>query len=110
MPNCVSPRLRVAAASTPKTKFTPEDVRQNETIPWKTTKLSYGGKRRKVRYKEIVGVLWQSGAKTRPLGLLVIAPAPYRKRKSAKLYYRQPAVRLCNRPDQFGSSAASDLL
>jgi len=76
-------------------KFTPDDVRQDERIPWKTTKLFYGGKRRKVRYKEITGVLWQSGAKTRPLRLFVIAPTPYRKRKSAKLYYRQPAFLLC---------------
>jgi hypothetical protein len=76
-------------------KFTPDDVRQDEKIPWKTTKLFYGGKRRKVRYKEIVGVLWQSGAKTRPLRLFVIAPTPYRKRQSAKLYYRQPAFLLC---------------
>jgi hypothetical protein len=76
-------------------KFTPEGVRQDEKIPWKTTKLFYGGKRRKVRYKEIAGVLWQSGAKTRSLRLFVIAPTPYRKRKSAKLYYRQPAFLLC---------------
>jgi len=74
-------------------KFTPEQVRQDETIVWKTTKLFYGGKRRKVRYKE-VAVLWQSGAKTRPLRLFVLAPTPYRKRKSSKLYYRQPAFLL----------------
>jgi hypothetical protein len=78
-----------------KDKFTPEDVRQNEIVLWKTTKLFYGGKRRKVRYKEIAGVLWQSGAKTRPLRLFVIAPTAYRKRKSAKPYYRQPAFLLC---------------
>ena len=76
-------------------KFTPEDVRQDEKIAWKITKIFYGGKRRKVRYKEIAGVLWQSGARTRPLRLFVIAPTPYRKRKSAKLYYRQPAFLLC---------------
>lgn len=76
-------------------KFTPEGVRQDEQIPWTTTKIFYGGKRRKVRYKQILRVLWQSGARTRPLRLFVIAPTPYRKRKSAKLYYRQPAFLLC---------------
>jgi hypothetical protein len=76
-------------------KFTPEGVRQDETIAWKTTKIFYGGKRRKIRYKEITEVLWQSGSKTRPLRLFVIAPTPYRKRKSLKLYYRQPAFLLC---------------
>ena len=76
-------------------KFTPDSIRQDEKIPWKITKIFYGGKRRKIRYKEIAGVLWQRGAKTRRLRLFVIAPTPYRKRKSAKLYYRQPAFLLC---------------
>jgi hypothetical protein len=35
-------------------KFTPEQVRQDETILWKTTKLFYGGKRRKIRYEVFV--------------------------------------------------------
>lgn len=54
-----------------------------------------GGKRRKVRYKEINDVYWQGGARTLPLRLLVVAPTPYRKRKSSKCYCRQPAYLLC---------------
>ncbi|MBK5294370.1 MAG: hypothetical protein JJE04_22150 [Acidobacteriia bacterium] len=42
----------------------------------------------------MTGVLWQGGARERFLRLLVIAPTPYRKRKSARLYYRQPAFLL----------------
>jgi hypothetical protein len=76
-------------------KFTPDGVRQDEKLLWKTTKIFYGGKRRKVRYKEVTGVLWQSGAKTRPLRLFVVAPTPYRKRQSVKPYYRRPAFLLC---------------
>jgi DDE superfamily endonuclease len=76
-------------------KFTPEQVRQNQNLPWKTTKIFYGGKRRKIRYKEVSQVLWQGGARTRPLRLFVIAPTPYRKRQSVRLYYRQPAYLLC---------------
>lgn len=76
-------------------KFTPEQLRQDETIPWKTTKLFYGGKRRKVRYKEVPQVLWQGGARRRPLRLFVIAPTPYRKRQSGRLFYRAPAYLLC---------------
>jgi hypothetical protein len=82
-------------------KFTPEQVRQNEKILWKTTKLFYGGKRRPIRYKEVSNVLWQTGARTRPLRLFVIAPTSYRKRKSSRLYYRQPAFLLCT--DLFSS-------
>lgn len=75
-------------------KFTPEQIRLDDGRGWKTTKVFYGGKRRKVRYKEVTGVLWQGGARKRPLRLIVIAPTPYRKSKSKKMYYRQPAYLL----------------
>ena len=39
-------------------------------------------------------MLWQSGARTRPLRLFVLAPTPYRKRHSSRFYYRQPAYLL----------------
>jgi hypothetical protein len=70
-------------------------VRLNEQIGWRTSKVFYGGKRRIVRYKEVSGVLWQSGARTRPLRLFVIAPTPYRKRQTGRWYYRQPAYLMC---------------
>jgi hypothetical protein len=72
-------------------KFTPDQVRTDEAHGWKTTKVFYGGKRRKIRYKERAEVYWQSGAKQRPLRLFVIAPTPYRKNQSRRLYYRDPA-------------------
>jgi hypothetical protein len=75
-------------------KFTPEQVRQDQARPWKETKIFYGGKRRKVRYKEVAVVYWQGGAGRCPLRLLVVAPTPYRMRKSRKLYYRRPAFLL----------------
>jgi DDE superfamily endonuclease len=75
-------------------KFTPEQVRQDESRAYKATKIFYGGKRRRVRYKEIAQVYWQRGAKQLPLRLVVVAPTPYRKSKSKKLYYRDPAYLL----------------
>ena len=75
-------------------KFRPEQVRRDETIVWKTTKLFYGGKRRKIRYKEVNEVYWQGGARRTPLRLLVVPPTPYSKRLSSKMYYRQPAYLL----------------
>ena len=75
-------------------KFTPEQIRLDGGRGWKTTKVFYGGKRRKIRYKEVIDVLWQGGARKLPLRLIVIAPTPYRKSKSKKLYYRQPAYLL----------------
>jgi hypothetical protein len=75
-------------------KFTPEQVRKDESRTYKTTKIFYGGKQRKVRYKEIAQVYWQRGAKQLPLRLIVIAPTPYRKSKSKKVYYHDPAYLL----------------
>lgn len=75
-------------------KFSPEQVRQDLRRPWKTTKLFYGGKRRKIRYKEVQLVYWRTAAARRPLRLLVIAPTPYRKSQSRRLYYRDPAYLL----------------
>ncbi len=74
--------------------FTPEQVRQNESQAWQQTKLFYGGKRRRLRYKEVPQVYWRRGAGQIPLRLFIVAPTPYRKRKSSKLYYRQPAYLL----------------
>ena len=75
-------------------KFTPEQVRQNESRSWNITKIFYGGKRRKIRYKEVNQVYWQRGAGQRPLRLIVIAPTHYRKANSKRLYYRDPAYLL----------------
>ena len=83
-------------------KFTPEQVRQDDSRGWKIARIFYGGKRRKVRYKEVTGVYWQRGAGMRRLRLIVIAPTPYRKSQSKKLYYRDPAYLLTS--DLCGSS------
>lgn len=72
-------------------RFTPEQVRKDDVIPWQNTRIFYGGKWRRVRFKDIPVVYWQGGARRRPLRLLVVAPTPYRKRHSGRLYYRQPA-------------------
>ena len=47
-----------------------------------------------MRFKEVTDLYWRGGARRRPLRLLVVAPTPYRKRKSGKRYYRQPAFLL----------------
>src|SRR5437870_3275226 len=64
-----------------KEKFTPQDVLRDEQIPWRTATVFHGGKWRYVDYKEVNDILWQKGAKTRRLRLLVVRPIPYRKTK-----------------------------
>jgi len=75
--------------------FTPEQVRQDDSIPWKKVKVYYGGRKRKVRIKEVKHVFWRRGALTRPLRLIVIAPQPYKPSPLSKTLYREPAYLLC---------------
>ena len=44
-----------------------------------------------MRVKEVNGVLWQRGAGTRPLRLLITAPTPYKLTLQGPTYYREPA-------------------
>ena len=74
--------------------FTPEQVRQNESIPWQKTRVYFGGKRRTLRYKLVSGVLWRGGARRCKLRLLVVAPTPYRNRKRGRWLYRRAAYLL----------------
>ncbi len=74
-------------------KFTPEQVRKDGSIPRKTIKLFYGGKRRRIRYKEVAEVLWQ-GSTPSPAFVRHRPPAPNRKSQSRKLHYRNPAYLL----------------
>jgi hypothetical protein len=75
-------------------KFTPEQVRQDDQIGWKTVRVFHGGQWRKIRYKELTGVLWQSGAGQRFLRLFVIAPIPYYVAGRGRNHYHEPAFLL----------------
>jgi hypothetical protein len=74
--------------------FTPESVRQDETIPWQSGSFFHGGAFHPIRYKELKTVLWRKGAARRLLRLIVIAPTGYRLHQQGRLLYRQPAFLL----------------
>jgi hypothetical protein len=59
-------------------------ARKDASVPWQECKLFYGGKRRRIRFKDLNRVYWQGGARKRTLRLLVVAPTPYRKRSSGR--------------------------
>lgn len=73
-------------------KFTPEQVRQNENIPYKKGQFFYGGEYRGIRYKEVLDVLWQRVTKLLRLRLIVIAPIPYEH--GGRRNYREPGYLL----------------
>jgi hypothetical protein len=75
-------------------KFTPEAVRKDESIAFRSGEFFHGGGFRTLRFKEVSKVYWQGGAKRKPLRLIVIAPTPYRLHKRGRTYYRQEAYLL----------------
>lgn len=74
--------------------FTPEQILNDEALPFRPATLHYGSDWREVRFKEINHVLWRRGGGPRPLRLIVLAPQPYKVRNSGSLQYRQPAYLL----------------
>lgn len=74
--------------------FTPDQIRQRESLAWQRTPIFHGGQWRDVRYKEIASVYWRSAGGKRPLRLIVVAPIPYESGKGQRKYYREPAFLL----------------
>ena len=77
---------------------TPEEIRQDETIPWQTVRVHAAGKVHDFRIKVVFPLLWRA---TGPLALrlIVIAPLSYRPRKGSRLLYRKPAYLISTDPD-----------
>ncbi|HLW86673.1 MAG TPA: hypothetical protein VKR60_15760 [Candidatus Sulfotelmatobacter sp.] len=75
-------------------RFTPDQIRQRESLPWQKARIFHGGQWRDARYKEISSVYWRTGAAKRALRLLVVAPVPYASGKGQRKYYREPAYLL----------------
>jgi DDE superfamily endonuclease len=75
-------------------QFTPDQIRHDESAPWRQTRIFHGGQWREVRYKEVASVYWRSGGAKRPLRLLVVAPVPYSSGKGQRKYYGAPAFLL----------------
>jgi hypothetical protein len=72
--------------------FTPEQVRQQDETPWQAKEFFHGGGWYPVRYKDAGIVIWQKGAKERPLRLIVVAPTGYLR--GGIKHYRQPGYLL----------------
>ena len=57
---------------------TPQQVRTDETVPWRDITVFFGGKQRQLRVKSINPLRWPSAGKNFDLQLIVIAPTPRR--------------------------------
>jgi len=74
---------------------TPDQLRQDEAVPWQEVAAFAAGKVHSFRVKTLCPLLWKTAGADQPLRLMVIAPVGYRLRKNSKLLYRQPAHLIC---------------
>lgn len=78
---------------------TPEQLRQDDGVPWETIDVYFGGQLRSLKAKRITPVRWRAAGEKHTLQLIVVAPTPYRLSPHAKLLYRQPAYLVCTDPN-----------
>lgn len=88
-------RRRVYGTQAP----TPEQVRQDETLPWQHVTVFFGAQRRELRVKQLKPLRWRAAGERHIVQLVVIAPTPYRLSPKGKLLYRQPAYLICTDPE-----------
>jgi hypothetical protein len=73
---------------------TPEQMRQDDTIPWQKVTAYAAGKVHDFNVKVIRPVRWK-GSGERDVTVVIVRPLSYRPSKGAKLLYRNPAYLLC---------------
>lgn len=83
-------RRRYYGAAVP----TPEQYRQDESIPWHQTKAFLGGQTIDIEFKVIGPLRWRASGQ-RDLLLVIIRPLAYRPIKGRPLHYRDPIYLLC---------------
>lgn len=76
---------------------TPEQIRQDDSIPWQKVTAFAAGKHHEFEVKTMTPVRWKS-SKNQDMLIVMIRPLAYRPRKGAKLLYRDPAYLICSDP------------
>jgi len=78
---------------------TPEELRQDQSVPWQHTEAFAAGKTHGFRIKTLSPLRWRPAGKEHDLRLIVIAPLGYRLTKQSKILYRKPAYLICTDPE-----------
>ena len=76
---------------------TPEQVRQNDAIPWRQVEAFAAGSHHQFEVKIIPQARW-GGTGEHTISIVIIRPLAYRPRKGAKLLYRNPGYLICTDP------------
>ena len=77
---------------------TPEQFRQDESIPWRSVTAFAAGKTHSFAVKTMAPVRWLGTGAT-DVRVVVVRPLAYRPRKGSHLLYRNPVYLLCTDPD-----------
>jgi hypothetical protein len=78
---------------------TPEEIRQNESIPWQTVKAFASGRWHSFKVKTVKHLRWRGSGQKQILQVMIIAPLRYRLNLSSRLLYRDPAYLICTDPE-----------
>lgn len=78
---------------------TPEQLRQDESIPWQRVKGFAAGRLHDFQVKIITPLKWRPAGEKQTLQLIIIRPLGYRLNKNSKILYRQPTYLICNNPE-----------
>ena len=79
---------------------TPEQIRQDQAIPWVSVKGFAAGREHTFDVKVIKPLKWRPAGGDQALQLIIIRPLGYRLSKTSKILYRQPAYLICNDPEK----------
>lgn len=74
--------------------LTPEQVRQDESIPWTPVNVFAAGKEHACDIKDVGPLLWRKSGSSLSLRLIIIRPLAYRRNRAGKILYRNPAYLL----------------
>ena len=77
---------------------TPEQIRQDELIPWRAVTAFAAGKTHSFEVKTVAPVRWLGTGAT-DVRVVVVRPLAYRPRKGSPLLYRHPVYLLCTDPE-----------
>ena len=88
-------RRRVYGKAAP----TPEELRQDSSVPWQPIEAYAAGKRHRFKVKQLGPLKWRKAGGEADLQIVVIAPLGYRLCKGGKILYRQPAYLICTDPN-----------
>lgn len=98
-PRCPAPSVRGRRPDYGERIATPEQIRRDESVPWRTVTAFAAGKHHSFHVKTMAAVRWRTAGPNHDLRLVVIRPLAYRLSKNSRVLYRQPAYLICTDPE-----------